>query len=98
MRCIRKYPIGQTDFSHHFPVGAQILAVELQHGVPTMWVELDALGSEAAEAGESLKTIEWDFTVVATGSPVPDNARHIATYQQPPYVWHLYQRIGGESG
>ena len=96
MRTIQKYPIREDAFVHHFTVGAQILGVQVQNGIPTMWVELEAINPREPE--QSLKTDEWAFTVVCTGGVVPDNARHIATYQVPPYVWHLYQMIGGESG
>lgn len=67
------------------PVGSEILHVACQGGQPCLWalVEVNA------------KTTKRVFRLFGTGHPIPDQLAedcvHVATFQQGPYVWHLFE-------
>jgi hypothetical protein len=63
------------------PIGAQVLTVQYQNGVPTIWVKL--LRSAPIEVRH--------FVLVGTGWPVHPEAKYIGTVQSGPYVWHLLE-------
>lgn len=31
------------------------------------------------------------FKIYGTGRDIPDNAKHVATYMSPPFVWHIME-------
>ena len=69
--------------------GFQPLSVQMQDGELTMWAEVD--GDSSAEE------LFWYF-IVGTGWSVPQGFglhHHVATVQDPPYVWHVYRVLGG---
>lgn len=82
MRTIWKFPIDLGDLvTVVMPAGATVIHVDTQGGHLTMWAEVDS--RHAPE--------ERHFVVVGTGHPVPDLAdEHVASWQQGPFVWHLY--------
>lgn len=81
-RAIFKYPVQVTfEFTLVLPKGAEVIHVDKQDGVPTMWI-LHDLDREA-----ELRT----FYVVGTGTHVPVDTTHLGTWQDPPFVWHLFQ-------
>ncbi len=70
------------------PIGAKVLTVQTQDGVPNMWcqVPIDADSDQR------------QFAIFGTGHAIPDNTdtteyRYIGTFQQPPFVWHLFEVI-----
>ena len=69
------------------PSGAQILSVQDQDGVPCMWAMVNP--EKAAEMRY--------FEIFRTGQPMClDKAierRFIGTFQQPPFEWHVFERI-----
>lgn len=81
---IYKYPFKVGDsFSVKMEAPAEILHVESQGGTPCMWVRV-YLGCD--------EYITRRFRMFGTGEPFdPENLRHVATFQQPPFVWHLYE-------
>lgn len=83
MLTIYKYRFEVDDrIAIEMPARAQILKVECQDGVPCMWAAVDT------EAPRRLR----EFIILGTGHPAPpDVAAHVATFQQPPFVWHMFE-------
>lgn len=65
------------------PVGAKILHVAMQQGDPCLWALVNP--------DHSVETRQ--FRIFGTGHPIdePESLVHIATFQQPPFVWHLFE-------
>jgi hypothetical protein len=84
MRTIYKYPLetGQfNDVSIRLPEGATIRRVAIQHNTPTLWAEID---TEA-------KLVVRHLRVHGTGHPIPAGAVYVGTWDDGPFVWHLYE-------
>jgi len=82
MNMIYKYRVQMEPFTLELPGLAIVLDVQLQHGIPTMWVLLDIQANTAKRA----------FFVVGTGHPIPyPEARYLATWQEDMFVWHLFE-------
>lgn len=84
MRTIHKYRVPITDtFSIAMPAGAELLSVQMQGPQPCLWALLD---------NDEPMTQQRHFVVIGTGNPVPKAAlKYIGTFQQPPFVWHLFE-------
>jgi len=83
MRAIWKYTFPVVDsFALEMPLGAVVLAVQLQRVAPTMWARVDP---------EAPKVKEW-FRIVGTGHLHVDNDRwrYVGTWQDGDLVWHLF--------
>jgi hypothetical protein len=83
VKTIYKYPFGIDDrFAMQMPVGAEILHAEMQGGTPCLWALVD---SEAPR--------ELAFRLFGTGHPFPEDVAlaHVSTFQQGPFVWHLFR-------
>lgn len=79
---IFKYPVEIGEFSHQMPVGAKILTAALQNGEPQMWAIVD----------KSQPVEERKFQVIGTGHEFDlSDKRFISTFQQGPFVWHLFE-------
>ena len=68
------------------PKGAEVLTVQTQDGMPHVWAFVDP----DAEREDRY------FDIYGTGQfihPGVDTKRtYIGTYQEPPFVWHLFER------
>ena len=68
------------------PRGARILAVQDQDGAACMWAIVDP--EEELESRY--------FEIYGTGQPMHRDVEadrfYVATFQQPPYVWHIFER------
>lgn len=86
---IWKYELKVADLNNvELPKGANILCVQLQSGLPTLWVEVNILESE-----KQVHVIE----TFGTGHKFDSSPRrYIGTYQmqQGALVFHLYQYLG----
>lgn len=94
MRQVWKFPLLVTTADYacdvEMPVGAQQVRFAPQYsgpleegprpGIPTLW----ALVDPAAE----LET--RTFRVFGTGHAIPDQARHVGSYDADPFVWHVF--------
>lgn len=84
-KTIYKYPVQLGSNTLQMPLHSQILTAQLQYGVITIWAIVD----------ESEMTKEdRNVVVFGTGHPLPvkaDVKYWIATVQQDPYVWHLFE-------
>lgn len=86
MRTIYKYPLGERT-TLALPEGARVRLVAMQRGHVTLWVE--------QVVGEGRALEERTFTPIATGNPIPENARHCgsAIYPDAGEIWHVYELI-----
>ena len=83
MRTIHKYTIARTGMSQ-IPVrrGAQLLDVQIQNDAMCIWAEVDTDADYEERA----------FLVFGTGWEMPMVTMvHIATVQDGPFVWHVYE-------
>jgi hypothetical protein len=69
------------------PDKAEILTVQLQNGRPWIWAMVDT--------DEAL--VERNFNVIGTGWEIEEfNSKYIATFQDGPMVWHVFEILGDE--
>lgn len=88
MKSIWKYPLGVTDIQDvPMPIGAEVLSVQIQHGMPCIWAIVDTAG----------KTEHRVFKMYGTGHPLTinekDNEVFIGTFQvnAGALVFHLFE-------
>jgi uncharacterized protein YbdZ (MbtH family) len=82
MLTIWKFPFDVTDrFTLEIPDGYRILHVEMQGKSPCLWAIVD----------EARPPSQTRFALFGTGFEVPAGWEHVGTFQQPPYVWHLFR-------
>lgn len=85
MTTIWKYPLKLQDHqSVDMPLGAEILTVQFQDGIPCLWAKVDSMMHN-----KKLRSI----ALVGTGHPVSEDGgcRYIGTCQQGPFVWHWFE-------
>lgn len=86
MKTIWKFTLAVTDVQEiALPAGAQLLTVQLQANEPRLWALVDDYVGLI-----QIRTIE----IHGTGNPIEGDRRrrYIATFQQPPFVWHVFER------
>lgn len=83
MRAIWKFEVTPTDrFVIDMPKEAKLLAVQVQHGVPQLWAEVDT------DNAKEYRT----FAIYGTGNMLPsDPGKYVGTFQDGIFVWHLYE-------
>jgi hypothetical protein len=88
MKTIYKYPVPiDDDFELDLPVGARLLCVDTQRGVPNLWALVDmdpGLGSETRR-----------FRLAGTGHPLDDRPLdYVGTFQlhRGSLVFHLFEK------
>jgi hypothetical protein len=88
MRTIHKYKLDAL----HSMRGTQIVALpsaflilhlDVQNGVPCLWVEVE----------DSTPRYNHTFTRYGTGWEIEGDEIHIGTYMDGPYVWHVYMGV-----
>jgi hypothetical protein len=87
MKTIWKFPLKVDDVQLvPMPMGAEVLTMQIQDGQPCLWALVD--GGERQEQ----RLIE----IFGTGNPIHEDAgiqrRYIGTFQQSPFVWHVFER------
>lgn len=80
---IYKYPLEQSTTTLSLPVGAKVLDVQLQDRRLHLWACVDLAGAH----------VDRRFLVFGTGHGVPDGLQYIATVQDGPYVWHVFEEV-----
>ncbi len=70
------------------PKGAIIRYFGLQHGEPTLWVEVDP---DAEQEGRQ-------FRQIGTGHLFEVGSLYIGTWFEGPFVWHLYEVFPNKEG
>ena len=83
MKTIYKYPLNSHDCTLQLPKGAEILTVQLQNGIPTLW----------ALVNPTTVTEERHICIVGTGWDVEDTMKYITTYMDGYFVWHAFELI-----
>lgn len=79
MATIWKYKI---DGSIQMPKDAKILTVQNQDGEEHLWALVNPINELEVRK----------FIIIGSGQSFDDtDANYIGTYQQPPFVWHLFE-------
>lgn len=83
METVWKFGFGIREIVDlEMPKGATILLVECQGDQPCIWARVNP---------EQPKVVRH-FAVTGTGHPtVKPNYKHVGSFQQPPFVWHLWE-------
>ena len=76
--------IIRDEFSISMPIGAEILSVKVQHGIPQLWAIVDD-----HQADKESRT----FKVYGTGHVAPESGTFIDTFLMcdDDLVWHLFE-------
>lgn len=88
MRTVFKFPLLIRGEQHiMLPVRHKVLSLQMQRGIPTMWVELE----------ENDPCVGTFVRMIGTGHMVRDDATvYIGTVQDNEgYVWHYYKTYEG---
>lgn len=64
------------------PSGATIVHVALQNKVPCLW---------AIVQDDALVEVRF-FMIFGTGHALPTDVEYVGTFQDSPFVWHLFER------
>lgn len=88
MTTIWKFPIPLVNPAMiRMPKGAVILTVQRQSDQACLWAIVDS---------EAEKEVRY-FIIEGTGNPIHEEAgvsrRYIGTFQAPPFVWHVFERL-----
>jgi len=83
MKTIYKYTLDSQDCTLQLPKGAELLTVQLQNGIPTLWALVNPM----------TVTEERHICIVGTGWDVEDNMKYITTYMDGYFVWHAFELI-----
>jgi hypothetical protein len=84
MKTIWKFSLDDPMGSLQMPIGAEILCLQIQRGVPCIWVKVD----------DSAKVERRTFIVVGTGHKLSVNAnKYIGTFQEAngDLIWHVFE-------
>jgi hypothetical protein len=83
MQTIYKYPFQVDDEVRiEMPENARVLHVGLQGAQPCLWAMVDPEN----------RPVIHRFRVFGTGHPMPTAVgEHVATFQQGPFVWHMFR-------
>ena len=81
-----KFPIlhasEETSEAFAMPPGAQIVHFAMVDNVPTIWALVNP---------DNLARVWRSFTVYGTGRDVPQHAKHIGTWFEGRFVFHLFE-------
>lgn len=80
---IYKYSLGFGTCVIHMPTGAQVLTVQVQNDEPFIWALVDLNAPVEARS----------FRIIGTGHETKMSAAetYVGTFQQPPFVWHVFE-------
>ena len=88
MKTIWKYPLQRALTTIFMPTEAKILTLQVQLGAgPCLWVAVDT------DKPPTKRT----FALVGTGHELPEGTTYIGTWQEPPFVWHLFEASSEEA-
>jgi hypothetical protein len=82
---IWKFPFRVDDVLEiEMPGVASILHVECQHGTPCVWAVVNPAAPKVIRR----------LRLFGTGRPITERlGRHIGTFQQGPFVWHVFEEV-----
>jgi len=83
MRSVWKYKLSLEISTNaiSMPKEAKILSFDKQVDALFIWVEVET---------ENPEEIRFLY-IIGTGHRIPGVAKYIATCQDPPFIWHLYE-------
>ena len=85
MKVVYKYEVSpERGKSVELPADARIIHVGEQGDILMLWAE-----HGWPDANTSHVTRHFD--VFGTGQPIPEDARHLGTFFDGPFVWHVYE-------
>jgi hypothetical protein len=67
---VLKYPIQSNDVEIPMPIGAEVISCDLQHNVPTLWVQLELSGDAVEAPVSQIAHTNRNFRIVMTGERV----------------------------
>ena len=86
MKEIYKYKVSLGDlFSHELPIDHKVVMVDKQDGEPYMWIEAKHVVSRKHGNVSMVR-----YQVFGTGHEIPVYAKHVDSFQDGGFVWHLY--------
>lgn len=81
---IWKYKLDGLISQIQIPIEAKVLTVQTQNEQPHIWALVNP--------NNEMETRK--FTVIGTGHPFDDtNMKYIGTFQDGPFVWHLFENV-----
>lgn len=80
-KTIWKYELDLRTKELRIPDGGIVRHAGIQDDIPCIWVEVDPTNTRKARL----------FHIFGTGHDIPSSCSYIGTFQQPPFVWHLYE-------
>ena len=86
MKTIHKYQFAVNDVVElEMPVGAQILSLQVQNGVPCIWAKVET----------AAKSKYRRFRVYGTGHPISEDGNFIGTFQMHggTLVFHMFEVV-----
>ena len=84
MKTIYKYTLDSQDCTLQLPKGSEILTIQLQNQIPTLWALVNPNTSESEER---------HICIIGTGWQVKDTMKYITTYMDGYFVWHVFELI-----
>jgi len=90
VKTIWKFELPKTRSLIDMPVGAQVIRVAKQWNVQWIWAIVESDNA----------TEKRLFAVIGTGQAAPPDGRYLGTWEDGPFVWHLFEPIqaSGEGG
>ncbi len=80
MRTIWKYEIAFAG-EISVPKGSEFLTADIQDELFCAWFLVDSEAEKEAR----------EFYIHGTGHEIGPNEKYLGTFQQPPFVWHLFE-------
>jgi hypothetical protein len=84
MKVVYKYPVHPETKSAVLPADARLVQVGMQGDTLMLWAE------HSGYPGDDMRVVRH-FDVFGTGQPIPDDATHIGTFFDGPFVWHVFE-------
>lgn len=76
-----KYLIGLYDLIVYVPLGSEFLHAGVQDDRYFVWMKVDPKEEKMTQRG---------IQIIGTGHDIPEDMRHLATFQHGPFVWHVF--------
>ena len=85
MKTIYEYPFDIRDeFTLEMPAGAEVLTAQTQGDHAYLWASVNP--------ATSAPVTQHTFRLFGTGQYFSEvGVKYISTFQQPPFVWHLFE-------
>jgi hypothetical protein len=85
-KTILKYPLTTWNPQEvSMPAGAEVLCLQMQQDVPTLWALCDPAASSETRVFERHGT-GWQIDDA-------DKLKYVGTAQDGPFVWHIFERV-----